>query len=240
MRTFIVSLICIALFASCSSSRKAQAPSGTSQAPSTYSQQLSENAASISKDKAKKLRKDGWYEETAAPPIEYQLMRSMLIESAVDENGNPKYLAASARVLARTPANAVQASIEIAKLTIAGYIQSHIMGLVNSDLSNKQISMKEAESINKSISVYKNVIAQSLNLERPVAVFYRNVGNDRIEADVRLAYCPSEHIQSVRETVVTKLEQDTNLTREELDKIFRMDRFQNIAPITGTDANSGN
>jgi hypothetical protein len=195
MKTPIAIIICIALLTACNSSQKVQNSPGQSPSQPNFSQRLTDNASEIAKAKAKKLRKAGWYEETAAPPIEYQLTRSYLMEGATDVNGNPKYLMASARVLGRTPATATQASIEIAKSTIAGYIQSHIMGMVKTDLSNRQISMKQAESINKSISVYNNVIAQVLNNERPVALFYRNVGGESIEAEVRLAYCQSENIK---------------------------------------------
>lgn len=192
-----------------------------------YTKAVSKRALS----EAKKLKKQGYYVAPMALPIDAQLTKVYLYEGVTDEIGNRRYITERASVKSRSKTAGKQHAIEACKIYIAGYMQSHIMGLVKSDLSNQELSTSEAESISKMVSSYENWIAANLGPVNPVAVFYRDEKGGILDVSVCVSYDLEYNLERVRNKTLRKLEDDTDIARERLEEVFDSERFRNIESI---------
>ena len=231
MKKIIYFLAAIVLLASCSMNKSAVQSSNFEQAMNQISESVIKDSKERAKKTAKQLKRKGYYVDPMGLPMDIQLEKAILFEGIVDNSGNTRYIVEKARVVSKTPGTGKQHATELAKITIAGYLQSHIVGLVQTDLTNQQLSLSEAEAINKSISVYENWIAQNLGSVIPVAVLYKD-HKDHIEVFVNIAYDKGNVDELVSNKIVSKLAEDTNVAREKLEKVFHSDRFQNISSGT--------
>ena len=227
MKKFIFLISVAFLFASCRMNKSAVQSNNFEQAMNKISTSVIKNSEKEAEKQAKQMKRQGYYVDPMGLPMETQLEKAMLFEGIVDNSGRTRYIVEKEHVLSRTPASGKQHALELAKLTLAGYLQSYIQGLVQTDLGNNQISMKEAESINKSVSVYNNWIAQNLGPVTPVAVLYKDHRNE-VEVYVTVAYDKRYAKTLVSEQLVKKLEGDTNIAREKLEKVFNASRFDNL------------
>ena len=74
---------------------------------------------------------------------------------------HPKYVVTAANVVAETQPAALIAAKEIAKLDIAGSMQSTIAAIIETQVANQQFNTQEAASLQKSVAASKNIIAQN-------------------------------------------------------------------------------
>lgn len=178
------------------------------------------------KNEAKRLKKEKYYSEMGSVPLVVQLEKAWQLEAENDTACS--YLIVSAQSVAQTSNAAKQHALENAKLTVAGLIQSHIRGLVESDLSNKQLTREEARSIDKVVSAYTNVVAHDLKRVRPLLVLYREVGRDNIECIVRVAVQTNDAMDVTEDVVMTALEEETDVAREKLEDLMNIRRLNGI------------
>ena len=121
-------------------------------------------------------------------------------------------------------------AMEVCMINLARRFNSHIKGLVQTYLSNQELSQKEAESINKMVSAYENWTAINLGPVIPVSVFLKDEGDGIVEVSVSVAYNVDENLERLREKTISKLEEDTDIAREKLDRFLspsRFNKFQN-------------
>ena len=177
--------------------------------------------SAISKQ-AKEIRKAGFYIEIGALPMEFQLERSHKFEQDVDSSGKPKYIVTSGRALANTHIAAKMQALAAAKNNIAGLLASDIAGLVESSVSNNQLSRMEAQSITKTLSANTNIIAQKLGKVMPLMVTYHDVG-DNVEASVRIAVNKNQADVGAKKAAFKKLQEDTEVTKNKLSRLLGLE-----------------
>ena len=136
-------------------------------------QELNSRATKAARQEAKRLKKDGWLVSPGALPMDKQLDKAYKMQFEYDDNAFPKYLMGEAMSTGQNYDAAKVQALELAKLNLAGQVQTEITALVENTVSNSQLDAGEASSIVETVNASKNVISQSLGRVIPVMECYR-------------------------------------------------------------------
>ena len=131
-------------------------------------QELNSRATKAARQEAKRLKKDGWLVSPGALPMDKQLDKAYKMQFEYDDNAFPKYLMGEAMSTGQNYDAAKVQALELAKLNLAGQVQTEITALVENTVSNSQLDAGEASSIVETVNASKNVISQSLGRVIPV------------------------------------------------------------------------
>lgn len=181
---------------------------------------LNEKATKAARKEAKNLLKEGWQSAPGALPIEKQLDKSYLMQQEFDDDYFPKYLMGNAMSIGENYDAAKMQATELAKLDLAGQIQTEITALIENSVSNKQLQAEEAASIVQSISASKNLISQSIGRTITVAEMYRTKPNKNKEVLVRLAYNSEMAKAAAKKAIREDLEKKGEDLHGKLDKLL--------------------
>ena len=183
-------LICaIALFCLTTSTTAQTAKEVQKQRKEIYKmskEELNQKATKDARKAAKEYKKEGWKAAPGALPLEKQLDRLYLMRMEVDADMYPKYLTGEAMSIAESYDAAKIQAMELARLNLAGQLQSEVTALVENSVGNQQMSREEAASITQTIMESKALFSQNLGrVLYPFALHLAaSVGG---EVDVRLA-----------------------------------------------------
>jgi hypothetical protein len=181
----------------------------------------------MAKKKARQNAKAGYYTNLTSTTMECQIEKAILYDAVLNAEGQKRYIVETSNVLSKSPEAGKQHAIETAKIKIAGYLQSTILGLVETSLSNNQLSMKEAEQINKMVSNYENWIAQNLGSVEPIGAIYKK-HHDKIEVEVCIAYNMENAANITRNAVINKLSEDTKISKDKLNDVLKRNNFKSF------------
>ena len=107
---------------------------------------------------------------------------------------------------------------ELAKINLAGQIQTEVAALIESTVANKQMKADEAASISATVMAAKNAITQSIGRTMVVVECYRILPNGNREVMVRLAYGGKMAKEAVKQAVREDLEKKGEKLHGQLDK----------------------
>ena len=181
---------------------------------------LNEKASKAARKEAKELKKQGWTTTPGQLPLEKQLDKSYLMQMEYDENGYPRYIMGEAMSIGENYDAAKMQAQELARLNLAGQIQSEVTGLVENALANKQLSAEEAVSVTKTIEVAKSLISQKLGRMIYVVECYRTLKNKNKEVLVRVAYNSAMAHAAAKDALREKLEGESEDLLNRLDCII--------------------
>ena len=160
------------------------------------------------KKEAKRLQKEGY--QTMGLPIQRQLEDFYAKLSERDDEGMPMYLMATNQAVGNSYAAAQMEATNIAKVRLAGQVQTMVMSQAKADLANSTLSAEEAASITKVLEKSTLMVAQKLNRVLVAQEYYRVLKNNNYEVHVVLLYSS----KAVREMV---LQDAKELLQKELD-----------------------
>ena len=180
--------------------------------------QLNEKASKTAKDEAKKLQKQGWITTPGAIPIEKQLDRAYSLFYEIDSEGFPRYIMAEAMSVGGNYDAAKMQAMELAKLNLAGQIQTEVTALIENQVANEQLAPEAAESITRTLSASKNLISQSIGRTIPVVEMYRVLPNKNKEVMVRIAYNSDMAKQAAKCALRDELNKQEEKVQEQLDQ----------------------
>lgn len=182
--------------------------------------ELNAKVSKATRKEAKRLKKEGWQVSPGALPLEKQLERSYTMQYEIAETGYPVYIVAEAMSVGENYDAAKMQALELAKVNLAGLIQTEITGLVENTVANKQLSPDDAASISESVSASKNLISQSLGRVLPIVEIYREKSNKNKEVLVRLAYNQKMALEESKKVIREDLEKKGKNLHEQLDKVL--------------------
>jgi hypothetical protein len=182
--------------------------------------QLKSRAIRQARKEAKKLKKQGYYLAPGEAPLDKTLELAWKYKLQMDDDGYPKYIFANGIVVAETQTAAKVQAYETAKLELAGKIATNTAALIKSNIVNQQLNAEEAASITKIVAVAKNMIAQKIGRVITLVELYKKVGKG-IEVNIRIAYNSEIAYEIAKNVIRKKLEEETDLLQEELDKITK-------------------
>ena len=180
--------------------------------------ELNEKVSKDAKKEAKKLKKEGWITTPGTLPIEKQLNMSYLMQMERDENMYPKYIMSEAMSIGENYDAAKMQASELAKLQLAGKMQTEITALIENSLGNQQLSADEASSLTQTVNASKGLISQKIGRVIVVVECYRVKQNKNKEVLVRIAYNSEMAKAAAKQAIQEELKDKNEELHNKLDK----------------------
>ena len=168
--------------------------------------ELNSKVSKAVKKEAKALKKEGWKTVPGALPLEKQLERSFKMQYEFDEYGYPLYIYGDAQSVGGNYDAAKMQATNLAKVNLAGNIQTEVVALVENAVANKQLDQGEAVSTTESVMGGTNIIADKIGRVIPVIELYREAPHKSKEVRVILFYNSKMAKQAVKEAIAEDLE----------------------------------
>jgi hypothetical protein len=104
-------------------------------------------------------------------------------------------------------------AIEVARVNLAGQIQTEVTALIENSISTTKLEADEAQTLAKTVNNSKTLISQSLGRILPVVEIYRDLENKNKEVLVRISYDSKKAKAVVKKVLRAGLSEgeDTNL-----------------------------
>lgn len=167
--------------------------------------QLSKRSTKTARQEAKQFKKEGWKTAPGTIPMEKQLDKSYAIQQQYNGNFESAYLMGQAMSTARTYDAARLQAVELAKLELAGLIESTISTETENAITNKQLSEEEAISIVEMVQKTKSQVLQRLGKIIMVMELYRDTDLGK-EVLVRIAYDTNKSKKEAIEAIRSQLD----------------------------------
>ena len=158
------------------------------------------------KREAKALKKQGWKTVPGALPLEKQLERSFKMQLEFDEYGYPLYIHGDAQSVSGNYDAAKMQATNLAKVNLAGNIQTEVVALVESAVANKQLDQGEAVSTTESVMGNVNTIANNIGRVIPVVELYRDAPQKSKEVRDIVFYNAKMAKQAAKDAIAEDLE----------------------------------
>lgn len=170
---------------------------------------LKKRSTKTARQEAKQFKKEGWKTAPGTLPMEKQLDKSYAIQQQYNGNFESIYLMGQAISVARTYDAARMQAMELAKMELAGLIESTISTETENAITNKQLSTEEALSIVEMVQRTKTQVMQQLGKVIMVMELYRDTDLGK-EVLIRIAYdtnkSKKEAIEAIRNQLDLSLE----------------------------------
>ena len=184
--------------------------------------EIKEKALKEARKEAKRMKKDGWGVSQGSLPLEKILENAWMKQYMEDEKGNPMYITADGNGVAQTKSVSEMQAIELAKLQLAGLIQSNLTSIVEANIGNAQLAPDDAASVTEVVQASKNIIATELGYVKPFFKIYREV-NKNVECQVRLFYDVTQSLEIAKKVVKKELKEKLEMHQEKIDKLIGLD-----------------
>jgi hypothetical protein len=182
--------------------------------------EMKRKAYKQARKEARKFKRDDWYVAPGALPMDKQIEKSWLMQYEDDEDGYPMYLVSTGNSVAESQSAAKLQAIELAKLELAGVVQTNIIAIIENSIANNQLSREDAVSVTKTVAASKNIIAQEIGRVITFFEIYREVGDANIECSLRIGYNSEMAYDTAKKAIKEQLEDRTEELHKKLDKIL--------------------
>lgn len=172
------------------------------------------------KKEVKQLKKEGWKVAPGNIAMDLQLKESYNKALERDEKGYEKFVAGEAMSVGETYDAALFQATNLAKLDLAGKIQTEVTELIDNKLANKQLSQKQASSLAESVAASKNLVSQKLGRVIVPVKMYRDLENGNVEVRTVMYYSHDMAMDIMKQTMREDLEQKADDLSKQLDKIL--------------------
>ena len=172
------------------------------------------------KKEVKQLKKEGWKVAPGNIAMDLQLKESYNKALERDEKGYEKFVAGEAMSVGETYDAALFQATNLAKLDLAGKIQTEVTELIDNKLANKQLSQKQASSLAESVAASKNLVSQKLGRVIVPVKMYRDLENGNVEVRTVMYYSHDMAMDIMKQTMREDLEQKADDLAKQLDKIL--------------------
>lgn len=184
--------------------------------------ELNEKASKYAKKAAKDYAKEGWQVAPGQLPLEKQLDRTYLMQYEFDDNMLPKYIMSEAMSIGQNYDAAKIQAIELAKMNLAGLIQTQVAALTESTVANEQLSAEQAASITRSVTASKSAISQKLGRVVTVLECYRVLKNKNKEVRIQIAYNQQMAYEAAAAAIKQDLEKQGINLHNELNQMLNI------------------
>lgn len=190
--------------------------------PNSFAQSKDQKKAEKSiKKEVKSYKSDGWQVAPGNLSMEMQLKESYSKALEKDENGYDKFIQGEAMSIAENYDAGLFQATNLAKLDLAGKIQTEVIELIDSKLANKQLSDKQAASLAESVAASKNLVSQRIGRVIAPVKMYRELGKGRVEVRTVVYYNHEMAMEAVKASIREDLESKADDLAKQLDNILR-------------------
>ena len=205
LTTLLVLAFSVVMMASCASQNL------------TKDQKMAEKSI---KKEVRQLKKDGWKVAPGNIAMDLQLKEAYSKALEKDEKGYEKFVSGEAMTMGETYDAALFQATNLAKLDLAGKIETEITELIDTKLGNKQLSQKQAASLAESVAASKNLVSQKLGRVLIPVKMYRDLDNGNVEVRTIVYYSHDMAMDILKQTMREDLEQKADDLSKQLDKIL--------------------
>lgn len=189
--------------------------------PNSFAQSKDQKKAEKSiKKEVKNYKSDGWQVAPGNLSMEIQLKESYSKALEKDENGYDKFIQGEAMSIAENYDAGLFQATNLAKLDLAGKIQTEVTELIDTKLANKQLSDKQAASLAESVAASKNLVAQKIGRVISPVKMYRELGKGRVEVRTVVYYNHEMAMEAVKASIREDLESKADDLAKQLDSIL--------------------
>ena len=189
--------------------------------PNSFAQSKDQKKAEKSiKKEVKSYKSDGWQVAPGNLSMEMQLKESYSKALEKDENGYDKFIQGEAMSIAENYDAGLFQATNLAKLDLAGKIQTEVTELIDSKLANKQLSDKQAASLAESVAASKNLVSQKIGRVISPVKMYRELGKGRVEVRTVVYYNHEMAMEAVKASIREDLESKADDLAKQLDSIL--------------------
>lgn len=207
--------LCI-FFVGCGSSKQS---SSSTQPNSELRKELKQTAIKQARKEAKTYKKEGFKTFLGGIPLDKQIENAWMKSVATDETGLPAYLVANSRVIGGNVSSAKMQANHQAKVELAGLMSSNISSLIESSVSNNELTSEEAVAINKAVQASKELIIADLGRVVKEIEIYRDLSNKNVEVMVCLSYSSQAATDVAMKSIHRNLEKEAKHLHDKLDSL---------------------
>ncbi|MDE6494445.1 MAG: hypothetical protein K2O66_00025 [Bacteroidales bacterium] len=183
--------------------------------------QMKEKVSKDAKKAAKCLAKEGWMVAPGALPLERQLDRAYTMQYEFDMNsGMPKYIRGEAQTVGENYDAAKMQANALAKIDLAGNIQTEVAALIESRVSNNQMEAEQAASVSNSVMGAKNIISQSIGRTIIAVEMYRQLPNKNKEVRLQLFYNTEMALAAAKKGIKEEMSKTADKLVDQLDSLL--------------------
>jgi hypothetical protein len=179
------------------------------------------------KKEAKRYIAEGWSVFPGNPPINFQLDLAFRRQTELDQEGFPQWIIANGSSVAKTQAAAEMQATELAKNRLVGLVETNMRSVIESDVSNNQLSAQEAVSLTKTIEVSANRVSKRLGRVQPLFKVIRSVkptGNTEVQLLIGYNYDLVK--KQLLDEAKVELQLETDDVRKRYTKFLNPENFQ--------------
>lgn len=194
-------------------------------APGVYAQHIDKEQRKAEKafqKEVKAMKRQGWKVAPGNLSLELQLRESYQKAAERDENGFEKYFSGEAMSVGTNYDAALFQASNLAKLDLAGKIQTEVTELIDNKVSNKQLTQKEAVSLTESVSSCQSKVSQKLGRVMTPVIIYRDLDNGNVEVRTVIYYSHDQAIEILKQTVQEDLENKEDELANQIDHVFNV------------------
>lgn len=197
----------------------AQPINSFAQSDKELKKEIKQKATKEARKEAKKLKKEGYKVNPGSLPLEKQLEKAWMKQYEDDDEGYPKYFVSDGQAVGETQTAAKLQAIEMAKLNLAGQIETRVAALIEGSVGNKQLNNEEAASVTQVVAGSKSFIAQEIGRVITLVEIYRPVKKN-VEIWVKIGYNSEMAVESAKKAVRQQLEEQTKLAHDKIDSLM--------------------
>lgn len=183
--------------------------------------ELKGKAIREARKEAKSLSKEDWGTPPGALPLAKLVEQAWMKQILTDENGDPRYITADGNGVAESKSAAEMQAVELAKLQLAGLVQTNISSLISANIGNEQLSTEDAATVTEVVQSAKNIIATELGYVNPFFKLERQLKGKKVEVQVRLFYDSKQSLQIAKKVVREELEKKLEVNEEQLERLMK-------------------
>ncbi len=169
---------------------------------------------------SRQMKKEGWNVAPGSLPLEKALEQSWTMLLERNDKGSRKYIDADGNAVAESKSAADLQALELAKLNMAGQLETEIAALIEASVANQQLTREEAASVTKVVAASKNMIKNTIGNVIPVYKAYREIGKDNVEVQLKIFYNFDDAVGTAKQVVRKKLTEETTILHDKLDNIL--------------------
>lgn len=205
--------ICLCIFLiGCGSSKQ--------QNDSNLRKELKRSAVKQARKEAKSYKKDGFHTFIGGVPLDKQIENAWMKSVARDESDQAEYIVANARVIGGNASSAKMQATHQAKVELAGLMSSNISSLIESSVSNNELSNEEAVALNKAVQASKELIIADFGRVTKEIEIYRDLSNKNVEVMVCLSYSSKAAKEIAIKSIHENMEKEAEVLHDKLDNLI--------------------
>ncbi len=181
---------------------------------------VAQKVSKAASKQAKEFAKQGWLVTPGSLPLEQQFERSYQMRGQIDDMGYPKFIIAEAKTPGKSYDAAKMQALDLAKINLAGLIQTEVAALIEGNAANKQLAAEDAESVAETVQASKSLIAQSIGRVITVVECYQVNKNKTTTVYVSIAYNQKMAMEAAKSVIREELEKKGEKLHAQLDKLL--------------------